>query len=95
MERWRSDDETTPPRTEDLSRWLDLTSPDSITLIFNDRHFRVPPGTRYIRHGLTQEGFSVDYQDADGDWHGAEEFDDQPLAPPSAPPARGTTKEEG
>jgi hypothetical protein len=59
------------PRVEDLSRHLDLTSPEPITLNLDDRQFCLPPGTRYYRWGLTQEGVLVEYQDADGGWRAA------------------------
>lgn len=73
-EQWRRANETTPPRVEDLSRVLDLTSPEPITLNIADRQFRFPPGTSYYRWGLTQEGLLVEYQDASGAWHGSEEI---------------------
>jgi hypothetical protein len=81
MSDWRPARETSPPTTEDLSLLLDLTSTELITLNFNDRRYRVPGGTRYIRHGVTQEGFSVDYQDTDGGWYAAEEIMEPPAAP--------------
>jgi hypothetical protein len=65
---------TTPPRVEDLSRHLDLTSPDPITVNLNDRRFRLPPHTRYYRWGVTQEGLLVEYRDPDGGWQDAEEI---------------------
>lgn len=78
-EHWRPARETNPPTVVDLSRVRGMTderrNAEPITLRFSDRQFRVPPGTRYIRHGVSQEGFTVDYQDADGDWRGAEEID--------------------
>lgn len=80
MPAWRPARETEPLTTYDLSRVrhpndplrsLDLSSPEPITLNFNDRSYILPPHTRYVRYGLSQEGLSVEYQDADGDWHGA------------------------
>lgn len=77
--RWWKARETEPPKTVDLARHLDLTSSEHITLDLNDRIYLVPPHTRFVRYGLSQEGLSVDYQDGDGAWHPAVERHQQPF----------------
>lgn len=81
---------TRSPKVVDLSRvrypndpfrFFDLSSEEPITLNLNDRSYRLPPHTRYVRYGLSQEGLMVEYQDADGDWRGA---DEQPPSGASA-----------
>lgn len=74
---------TEPPEVVDLHqiRGFDPAlgaayGPEPITLDLNGRQYLLPPHARFVRHGLSQEGLVVEFQDADGDWHGAREITD-------------------